>query len=50
MFFLIEIATAKAEATTRTGLQHTYKHTHPSTRLLTWQHDIKSLTTPKGMD
>ena len=28
MDFLVEIATAEAEATTRTGLQHTDRHAH----------------------
>ena len=36
----MDIATAKAEAITRTGLPHTHKHTHTT---LPWQHDIKSL-------
>ena len=50
----MEIATAKVGATTRTGLQHThhttYKHTHPSTQPLTWQHDIKSLGHTEQVD
>ena len=52
----MDIASAKAEATTRTELphtnthKHTHKHTHPSTQPLTWQHDIKSLMHRKQVD
>ena len=37
--FCMEIATVKAEGTTKPGLQHTRT---PSSQPLTWQHDIKS--------
>ena len=51
----MDIATAKAEATTRTWLPHTHTHTNPSphTHLplpLTWQHDIKQLTHREHVD
>ena len=46
----MEIATAKAEATNRTGLPHTQTHIHPSTQPLTWQHDIKSLPHREQVD
>ena len=42
VLFLMEIATVKGEATTRTGLQHTHTN-NPSNQPLTWQHDNKSL-------
>ena len=44
----MEIFTAKAEATTRTGLSH--RHTDTSTQPLTWQHDIKSLPHREQID
>ena len=44
----MEFATAKAEATTRTGLPHT--NTHTSTQPLTWQHGIKSLAYMEQID
>ena len=49
----MEIATVKAEATTRTGLQyiHTHTHTHnPSSHPLTWQHNIMSLMYREQVD
>ena len=45
--FFYSIATVKAEATTRTGIQHTQT---PSSQPLTWQHDIKSLPHREQID
>ena len=42
----MEIATAKAEATTRAGHAHGQAHAQP----LTWQHDIKSLAYMEQID
>ena len=39
----MDIATAKARATTRTGLPQTHLNS-------TWQHDIKSLANRKQVD
>ena len=46
--FFMEIATVKAEATTRTGLP--LAHTTPSTQPLTWQLDIKLLAHREQID
>ena len=45
----MDIATDKAEASTRTGLPYTHTHTH-TTQALTWQHDMKSLAHRKQVD
>ena len=45
----MDIANAKAEATTRTGLLHAHTYTYPSTQPLTWQHG-KSLVHREQVD
>ena len=40
IYYLFKIA--KAEAITRTGLQHTHARTHASSQPQTWQHDLTS--------
>ena len=45
--FLLEIVTAKAEDTTRTGLHQIHIHLKSP---LTWQHDIKLLPHRKQID
>ena len=45
------VATAEAEATTRTGRQHTHAHTQPPTQpFITSKHDMKSLLVREQVD
>ena len=47
------VATAGAEATTRTGRQHTHAHTHtqpPTQPFITSKHDMKSLLVREQVD
>ena len=46
-FNFMEIATAKAESITRTGLPHSH---NPSSQPLIWQHDNKSLKHREQID
>ena len=52
-YYSLLVATAGAEATTRTGRQHTHAHTHtqpPTQPFITSKHDMKSLLVREQVD
>ena len=54
-YYSLLVATAGAEATTRTGRQHTHTHTHthtqpPTQPFITSKHDMKSLLVREQVD